>query len=104
QLKAFAPKMVSFSGGVRFTETVKAGLHIQMSERQAAVDLRQTLELSKLLVAVVIANDKALKDYAPLLTDILNAFQFKQDNDIVGVDVTIPEEMLEKVLPTKPQP
>jgi hypothetical protein len=104
QLKLFAGKLESFSGGVRFTETIKAGLLLQLSDVQAAVDLRQTLEASKGLVAVVIATSKNLKDYAPLLSDILNALHFTQDKGTVGIELTLPEELIEKGFkkPAKP--
>ena len=102
QFKPFAPKMQSFSGGIRLTEDIKASLHLQMSDVQAAVDIRQTLELSKLLVSVVIANDTKLKDFAPLLADILNALKFTQDKGTVTVEVTIEDSQIEKAFKSQP--
>jgi hypothetical protein len=104
QLKLFAGKLESFSGGVRFTDTIKASLHLQLSDVQAAVDLRQTLEASKGLVMVVIATSKNLKDYAPLLSDVLNALQFTQDKGTVGIELTLPEELIEKGFKKPAQP
>jgi hypothetical protein len=104
QLKPFAGKLETFSGGVRLGDGVKAGFHLQVSDAQAAVDLRQTLELSKLLVSVVIANDQKLKDVAPLLTDILGALHFTQDQRIVGIELTLLDSQIEQGLKKKPQP
>ena len=104
QLKLFAGKLESFSGGVRFTETIKASLFLQLSDAQAAVDLRQTLEASKGLVAVVIATSKDLKEHGPVLNDILNALQFSQDKGTVGIELTLPEDLIERGLKKPGQP
>jgi hypothetical protein len=104
QLKLFAGKLESFSGGVRFTETIKAGFFLQLSDVQAAVDLRQMLENSKGLLAVVIATSKDLKDHGPLLNDILNALQFSQAKGTVAIELALPEDLIEKGFkkPAKP--
>ena len=99
QFKVFAPKMVSFSGGVALTDSIKAGLHVQLTENQAAVDFKQVLELSKILANGLIVNTPSLKDHAPVLAEVLTALQFNQDKSIVGIEVTIPDTLIEKALP-----
>ena len=59
-------------------------------------DLVAPLEASKGLVAVLIATSKDLKEHGPLLNDVLNALQFSQDKKTVGVELTLPEDLLEK--------
>jgi hypothetical protein len=101
QLKAFAPKMETFGGGIAFTDSIKAGLHVQMQENQAAVDFKQALELSKTLGNVMIMTSPMLKDHAPVLKEILTALQFNHDKGVVGMEVTIPESLIEKGLSKK---
>jgi hypothetical protein len=104
QLKAFADKLQTFSGGLSLSEAVKAGFHLQMSDVQAAVDIRQTLELSKILVSGVIANDHNLKDMAPLLTDVLKALRFSQDQGVVGIELTLLDSQIANGLKRKAKP
>jgi hypothetical protein len=104
QLKPFAGKLQSFSGGISFTDQIKAGFHLQMSEVQAAIDIRQTLELSKLLISVAIANSKDWQEYRELVTDIVNALKFTQDKGAVGIEVTIYDSMFQKGIKKKATP
>jgi hypothetical protein len=104
QLKAFAPKLEAFSGGVRCAQDIYIALHLKLSDAQAAVDFRQTLELSKLLVNVAIANSADVKDYAQVLTDIVNSLKFTQEQNTVSVEVTIPDAQIDKALKKPPEP
>jgi hypothetical protein len=104
QLKPFAGKLEAFRGGVRFTDDIKAGLFLRMSDVQSAVDLRQTLEVSKSVVALVINTSVPMKEQAGVLTDILNSLKFTQDKSTLGVQLTVESSQIRRAFDKKPAP
>lgn len=96
QLKAFADKMESFSGGMNFADGIKAEFHLQMSDAQAATDLGQMLEVGKNLANLYLNNSPELKEYAPVLAEVLNSIQVKRQDTRLGIEVAISAEVIEK--------
>ncbi|OAI40508.1 hypothetical protein AYO40_00830 [Planctomycetaceae bacterium SCGC AG-212-D15] len=98
QTKQIAEKLESFSAGVTVANDIKFNVLVQTSEEAAAKDIRQKLEGAKALgiLAVSGIEDQPIKDYVPLITDLLNAFQFSQDKGRVIVELTIPATVIDK--------
>jgi hypothetical protein len=99
QTKQLAEKLESFSAGVTVANDIKFNVNVQTSEEAAAKDLRQKLEGAKALgiLAVSGIEDQPIKDYVPIITDVLNSFQFTQDKGRVVVELTITAAALDKI-------
>jgi hypothetical protein len=99
QTKAIADKLESFSAGVTVTNDIKLNINIQTSEEAAAKDIKQKLEGAKAIGIVFIGSieDPGIKEYVPIITDVLNAFQFSQDKGRAIVELTIPATMIDKI-------
>ena len=104
QLKPFAGKVEALSGGVSFTDVIRAGFFVRMADVQGAVDLRQTLEVSKSIAALAIATTEQLRERAPLLTDLLNSLQFSQEKATVGVELTVRPGQIDRAFKKEPKP
>ncbi len=104
QLKPFAGKMLTFQGGVRFAEGVKLSLALQMADEQAATDLRQMLDLAKGLANLYIASTPSLKDAAPVITEVLESTQFTRKKTLVGLELTVSADQIEKGVKPAPKP
>lgn len=101
KLKELADKLQSISAGVTLTDEIKVQVRISASDPKAAKDIRQQIEGVKALAVFFISGNEQLKDYAPLLLDVLNSFKFSQDQAVVGVDLTIPATLIEKAAKVK---
>jgi hypothetical protein len=104
QLKPFAGKMLTFQGGIRVAEGVKATFSLQMADEQAATDLRQMLDLAKGLANLYIANTPSLKNAAPVITEVLESAQFTRRKTLVSLELTVSADQIEKGVKPAPNP
>lgn len=96
QTKQLSEKLESVSAGVTLTNDVKLNLNLQTSEEAAAKDVKQKLEGAKAFGILAVSGAEELKDFAPLITDVLNSFKFGQEKGLVTVEVTISSSVIEK--------
>lgn len=101
KLKELADKLQSISAGVTLTDEVKLQVRIHTSDAKAAKDIRQQLEGVKALAVFFISGNEQLKDYAPVLLDVLNSIKFGQDQGAVAVDLTVTAALIEKAAKVK---
>jgi hypothetical protein len=96
QTKGIVQELVALSGGVTLTDGAQAGVRIFLNDPKAARDLRQLLVGVQSLAVLAINGNDQLKDYGPFLTDILNSIKFSLDKNLVGIDLTISAQQIEK--------
>jgi hypothetical protein len=93
---ALAGKVVSLGGGVTLTEDIQLNLRVQMSDTRSAREMRQQLEALKAIAILAISVNDDLKDYGPVLMDVLNAIALSQEQGTIGVDLKISGSTLER--------
>jgi hypothetical protein len=96
QTQQLAEKLESISAGVTLTNDIKLNLLFSTSDEKTAKDLRQKLEGAKALGILFVSGAEELKDYAPTITDVLNAFKFTQDKGLVTVELEISASAIDK--------
>jgi hypothetical protein len=96
QTKDLADKLESISMGLSLTEDIKLNLLFSTTEEKTAKNLRAKLEAAHGVGKFLVNGNEQLKDYAPLLNDVLNAFKFGQDGGLVTVELTIPASLIDK--------
>lgn len=97
QTKALADKLESVSAGVSLTNEVRLNINMQTSDEGAAKDAKQKLEGAKAFGLLAVGGADELKDFAPLITDVLNAIKIGQEKGLVTVELTVSASTLEKV-------
>jgi hypothetical protein len=95
-LKDFADKIQSVSGGLTVTDEIRLNVRVQTSDANAARMVRQQLEADKAIAVLAVSVRDELKDYAPTITDVLNAFRFSQDQGAVSVELTVAANLIDK--------
>ena len=95
-MQALAGKMLSIGGGLTLGEDIRLNLRLQMADANTARDMRRQLEALKAVAMLAVSVNEDLKDYGPVLIDVLNAVTFSQDQGVVGVDLTVPAALIEK--------
>src|SRR5437868_13847798 len=102
--KDFADKIQSLSGGLTLTDDIRLNVRVQTSDPNAARQLRQQLEAGKAVAVLAVSVNEELKDYAPGIIDVLNAFRFSQEKGAISVELTIASNLIEQNIkkPAKP--
>lgn len=95
-LEAMAGKMVSFGGGVTLADDVRVSARMHMADANTARELRRQLEAIKAVAVLAISVNEDLKDYGPVLMDVLNSITFSQDQGVLGVDLIVGADLIEK--------
>jgi hypothetical protein len=98
QAMDFAKKVKSLKAGVTLTDDVRFSLRIETSDAKAAHDVRQTLVGLQSLLILLVSNNDQLKDFGPILTDILNSIKFTLDKSTVGMDLSVSTKQIEEGL------
>lgn len=95
-LQDLGGKLQSIGGGLTLTDDIRINLRLQLSDANSARDMRRQLEALKAIAILAVSVNEDLKDYGPVLIDVLNAISFSQDQGLVGVDLTVPGAWIEK--------
>jgi hypothetical protein len=98
QTKAVADHLIGLSGGLALSTDAKAGVRIFLNDAKAARDLRQALVGVQAIAILAVNGNDRLKDYGPLLSDILNSIKFSVDKNLVGIDLIVTSEQIEKAI------
>lgn len=99
----FADRIQSISGGLTLTDDVRLNFRVQTNDANAARQLRQQLEAGKAVAVLAVSVNEELKDYAPGIIDVLNAFRFGQDQGTVSVELTIAGNLIEQNIKKSPK-
>jgi hypothetical protein len=96
QTKQLAAKLESISVGATLGSDVKLTLALQTSDEMTAKDIKQKLEGARAFGVIAVSGAEELKDYAPIITDVLNGFKFNQEQGNASVELTIAASTIEK--------
>jgi len=96
QTSEFADKVKSLSGNIDLTDGVKASFRVHTSAADAAEKIKDLLDGGRSLAIFAIGTQPQLKQFAPLVTDVLKAFDFSQEKETAIIALTITSDMIEK--------
>jgi hypothetical protein len=95
QTKGIVDHLTALSGGVKLTDGAQAGIRIFLNDPKAARDLRQMLVGIQAVAILAVNGNDRLKDYGPLLSDILSSIKFSVDKNLVGIDLNVTPQQIE---------
>lgn len=99
QLTDFAKKIKSIKSGITITDGVQLSFRVQATDDKAAREIHTTLAgIVKPALIFLITTTDQLKEFAPTLTDIVNAIKFTLDKSTVGMDLTVTGKQIEEGL------
>jgi hypothetical protein len=99
QLTDFAKKIKSFKSGITISDGVQLSFRVQATDDKAAREIHTTLAgIVKPALIFLITTSDQLKEFAPTLTDIVNAIKFTLDKSTVGMDLTVTGKQIEEGL------
>jgi hypothetical protein len=96
QTKQLSKNLESISAGVSLTTEIKLNVSAQTSDEATAKDVKVKLEGLRGVGVALVAGMDNLKDFAPMITDVLNAFKFGQEKGLASIDLTISADMIAK--------
>jgi hypothetical protein len=96
--RELAWKLESISVGVSVTHDIKLNLLFWTSEEKAARNLQHRLEGAKDFGILYVAQAEELKEHAPTIIDILNAFKYKftEARGLLNGELEIPASVIDK--------
>jgi hypothetical protein len=104
QTSEFADKVQSLSGSIDLGDGVKADFRVHTSEKEAAEKIKDLLDGARSLAIFAIGTQPQLKQFAPVVTEVLKAFDFSQDKGSAIIALTITSGMIEKGIKLAKEP